>query len=499
MSEEKLLGTPDADSVDEEFVTEIEIPLKDDVSTVNSIVEAISSGQLPGIYQVLAGGRHTLWRVTGDPVAGVIGGSECTPHDLRAILSRPPFKPFKIHYTKNGMENRPALPTVELCRAVLADGSWTVPWYRPNPDRWALRCPNGTVNLLTGDLRESTLDDLHTCQTYVTYRPEVGVSCPRFMSLVAQVAPDPEVADTLLDSLAYLLTGSTAEQKFFWLQGKSDSGKSTVAKVMLRLLGSYATEADKDLLFGQGNEHSANLIKLEGKRLVVQDEIPDDRAMRTDQLRQFTSHNTISAHGMRENYRDIVVSWKVLIASNPKARMRTQSGDGIWRRMVLFPVRSSYSGEKVKAYENFVVDEEGPQILNLLISRLNRVRDFGIKIAEAIAAEVSFYEENTDPTSEFLTAAIRSAPGSWVANEDIAWAWSKVNPGARRSSVQLGIMMHDAGYEKTSPVRCRRNAGGHGPMSMKRGWKDCEIAADVLGEREVWRRKSDLKSGFTVA
>lgn len=465
-----------------EVPRQVDIDLTNDAEGVKAIIAAINAGE----FKRLVRSENRLWLLGGNPQSGPITAEQCGPYHLMAELNTPPFHCFKRVTGKDGtVLTFDELAKVNVCSAVLSHRNWSdsVTKLRPNHGRWVLRAPNGTIELLTNELRDSELSDQHTCQAHVLFDPEVGVDAPRFLALVEQVAPHECCRESLLDSLAYCLTGSTAEQKFFWLQGARNSGKSTVWKVVMRLLGSYATEADKDLLFGTGKEHSANIVKLEGKRLVLQDEIPRNAVVRTDVINRVTSSNTIAAHGMRENYRDVRVSWKLAISSNEKPDKLGVSGDGVYRRMMLWFVKEAYTGEEIRAYENLVVDEEGAAILNLLIARLPGVKKNGIQACAHMTGEVDWYETSVDPLNDFFKEIIVADPLSNLCNEDLRRAWKQYT-GLSLSDRDrsLGTAMHERGYE---PTPAGKRWTKNGVTKVHRGYRGVRIREGYL-DVEQW-------------
>ena len=474
-----------------EQISRKEIDVSDDSIAIQNIAEAINSGAFPELYQ----SQGHLYRISGDPVAGPLSASECTPADLRALLSE---HAFTYKYTSDGRKGgaatqKPSLPSESLCRAVLRYGRWRIPQLELNPGRYELRVPEGTLNLLTGTIRESTFADMHTCQTKVNFKPEAGTHCPQFLATLRSQLASEEDVECALDGLAYALTGDTSWQLFYWWQGVPGSGKSTVALTLHEMLGSYSVIADDDLLFGSRETHPANIIRLEGKRLVIQDEIPERRQLKIERLRQHTTLPTIPGRGMGQNFRDVVVSWKLLFTSNPKARITSQGKDGIWRRMVLLHCDSAIpTGRRKKFFHRTLFREEGPQILNLLLERVPRIREEGPRISQNVKNEVTAYEEETDLVGQFMSV-IEKQEGAWLSNEDLERACASFSaPGDPiMSKVQLGLAMREAKFAPSVPVKCRRlTPEGEPVRSSKprtvRGWIGAAISEGVVNFDSRW-------------
>jgi P4 family phage/plasmid primase-like protien len=431
-----------------------EIDVTDDALAIQNIAEAINEGTFPELHQH----KTKLFRICGDPVLGPLTVEGCTAADLRALLSEHTFT-YKFVSEKSGeAKQKPSLPGEALCRAVLHYGKWTVPELELNPQRYDIRVPEGTLSMLTGEIRDSSFSDMHTCQTKVHYRPDVGSECPQFLETLRSQFTSEEDVQCALDGLAYALTGDTSWQLFYWWQGVPGSGKSTIALTLCEMLGSYSAMADDELLFGVRDTHPANIIRLEGTRLVVQDEIPERSQLKVARLRKHTTQQTIPGRGMGENFRDINISWKLLFTSNPKARFNTQGKDGIWRRMVMLHCETAIpDAERKKFYHRVLFRDEGSQIFNLLLERLPRIRKDGPRISKNVRDEVDAYEEETDIVAQFMSL-IERRKGSWLSNDDLQRACESFSAPdkAIMTPVQLGLAMREAKFAPSAMVKCRR-------------------------------------------
>jgi len=93
----------------------------------------------------------------------------------------------------------------------------------------------------TGDLREHQRSDLLTKITPIDYDPDARLDLlDRFLWDVT--GEDPEMIAFLQRAVGYSLTGSTREEKLFFVHGPSRSGKSTFLDAVKMMLGSYAAD-----------------------------------------------------------------------------------------------------------------------------------------------------------------------------------------------------------------------------------------------------------------
>ena len=137
-------------------------------------------------------------------------------------------------------------------------------------DLWLLGCPNGTLDLRTGKLREARREDFITKQIGVAFDPAADVSLlsRKFLDWLTQV--DRELAAFLQAFVGYGLTGEVCEEKMCGWFGDGDNGKSTLVMTLFDLLGDYAVKVRSDLLVhAQGKEGapSPDVAALRGRRL----------------------------------------------------------------------------------------------------------------------------------------------------------------------------------------------------------------------------------------
>ena len=111
-------------------------------------------------------------------------------------------------------------------------------------DPWLLGTPGGTVDLQTGELRESRQDDGITKITSVA---PLNEACPRWLRfLVETTGNDGELIRFLQQWCGYSLTGITREHALVFVYGPGGNGKSVFLNVVTNILQSYATTAAMD-------------------------------------------------------------------------------------------------------------------------------------------------------------------------------------------------------------------------------------------------------------
>lgn len=150
-------------------------------------------------------------------------------------------------------------------------------YFDKNPD--LLCCNNGVLDLNTFDFREHRQEDYLTKIIELDYDPDAthGV----WDNYINRALPNDKVRGFVQTVAGLCLTGRLLEQKFFNIYGPPDCGKSRFADAMLGVLGEgiYGHTADFSTFEKNkrvGGQARPDLMQLDGKRIVIVHEVPED-------------------------------------------------------------------------------------------------------------------------------------------------------------------------------------------------------------------------------
>jgi len=383
------------------------------------------------------------------------------------------------HYTSgyNGRKRIEALASTDVRLAVDSADL--------NPDPWAMRVQNGTLDLRTGELRPSHQRDRHTLTAGVAF--DADARCPGFDALLKTVLPNAAIANYLLRVCGYMLTGAVSEQAFFFLFGVPKAGKSTICEVLQRVLGDYAHVADDNLLY-ESMEHPTNLASLLGKRLVVHDELSRTRRLNTSRLNQFTGSGTLRGRLMRQDYFNVPIQFKLMITANHRPSMGGSAVDGVWRRLKLIRFETPIQEDKrVRDYAAVLVEEEGPGILNRFLTGLADWRQVqGLGEPGDVAAEAEAYRDDEGVFEQFEKECLRRVRAdAWVANATMYGyyeAWCKANGHKPDAGTTLSKTLRDAGYTRAAPCYAQWHMhDGTVEKAVHRGWMGVQVVVERHG------------------
>jgi putative DNA primase/helicase len=213
-------------------------------------------------------------------------------------------------------------------------------------DGWLLNCPNGTLDLKTGTLREHRRQDYITKLCPTEYHPDA--KCPTWEKFLAAIFPatgdaaevpgDGELIDFIQRKLGQCLTGDVSEQDLTIFWGSGSNGKSVLVNTLLNVLGNdYAMKANQELLtVHRGERHSTERMDLFGKRLVVASETAEGARLNDALVKDLTGGEPIRGRRMREDQWEFDPTHKLILLTNHKPRV-AGNDKAMRRRIVLVP------------------------------------------------------------------------------------------------------------------------------------------------------------------
>ena len=319
-------------------------------------------------------------------------------------------------------------------------------------DPWLLNCPNGTLDLRTGDLRKHQREDLITKVTGAAFNPDAGsIEWDRFLEGVFD--GDAELIGFVQRFFGYALTGVVRDHVLAVLYGTGANGKSTLIEAIMLALGEdYAAKASPDLLLmRRGDAHPTERADLFGRRFIAAVETGDGRRFNEALVKELTGGDTVKARRMREDFWSFRPTWKVALATNSKPAVRG-TDHGIWRRIRLVPFTQTFDGDRQdrKLSEKLKAEAEG-----ILAWALRGCLDWqaqGLGDPPAVAQATAAYRSEQDIIGEFLSDRCTMAEGATVRAKDLRTAFDEwaTDAGVRvPSTTRIGTELLSRGVQKT--------------------------------------------------
>ncbi len=207
-----------------------------------------------------------------------------------------------------------------------------------NTNRWLLPCPNGTVDLRSGQLREHRKEDLLTTLCPTEYDPDApSYHWDRFLE---GAVPSQPMQDYLQRLCGYSLAGRVAktEELLPVLWGDGSNGKSVFVRQLRETVGSdFAGAAAHGLLTEKTNDrHATERASLYGKRFVFCSETGRGSALDEDLVKAMTGGDYIKARFCHKDEFEFDPTFTIFLITNHRPRVRG-TDSGIWRRLSLTP------------------------------------------------------------------------------------------------------------------------------------------------------------------
>lgn len=272
-----------------------------------------------------------------------------------------------------------------------------------------LNCLNGTLNLLTRELRPHDPKDLITKTANVAYDPVAR--CRRWEQHVWEVfGGDETLVSYFQKVVAYSLTGYTNYEKCFICYGPtSRNGKTTTLSVILQLLGGeYGLNAspqsfEQKSFASGGSGASEDLARMAGARLVVVSEPEQRMVLANAMLKQLSGRNHITARRLYENSFEFLPEFKMIFDTNylPKTSDMTLFKSG---RICVIPFKQQFLGENQD--KNLKDELQTPEslsgVLNWALDAIDAVVNSDFDEPPAVIAETADYERLSDKVGRFI-------------------------------------------------------------------------------------------------
>lgn len=284
-------------------------------------------------------------------------------------------------------------------------------------DLFALNCLNGTIDLRTGKLRPHRSEDYCTKLAPVTYDPAARSELwERFLREVC--GGDEELIAFLQRAVGYTLTGSTAEEKLFFVHGPAAAGKSTFLEATKSVLGDYAKSADFET-FVQRREAGAvrnDVAELAGRRFVVSIEVDEGKKLAEGLVKLLTGGDTVRARFLYQESFEYVPQFKLWLAANHAPRVR-HDDSAMWRRILRIPfehvIPQARRDPSVKARLKDV-EESSPAILAWAVEGCLRWQEDGLGVPGVVEEATERYRLDMDPLRDFIADCCVLAPHAWT-------------------------------------------------------------------------------------
>jgi putative DNA primase/helicase len=300
-------------------------------------------------------------------------------------------------------------------------------------------CGNGLLHLPTLDLLPHTPLFFTNNALEFGYEPNAPAPQGWLKFLDALWPDDQESIDTMQEIFGLCLTGDTRHQKAFLVIGPKRSGKGTIARILIAMVGRCnavsPTLASLGERFGLQPLINKLLAVISDARLGTK---ADQHAIAESVLR-ITGEDDVTTDRKNRQAWTGQLQVRFLVISNELPRLADTSGALASRFIILRLINSFYGREDQDLTDKLL--RELPGILNWSIEGLRRLNERGHFIQPTSAAEaVQELEDLGSPIGVFLRERCELKPTRTVEVDQLFGAWrgwcetqGRDHPGTRQS------------------------------------------------------------------
>ncbi|MGY4503743.1 P4 family phage/plasmid primase-like protein [Bradyrhizobium sp. GM24.11] len=280
-------------------------------------------------------------------------------------------------------------------------------------DPFLIGAPGGTVDLKTGELRESRPEDMITRITAIS--PAETANCPTWLRFLGETtSKDHELISFLQLICGYAMTGDTSEHVLVFIYGPGGNGKSVFLNTIGGILGDYHAAAPMETFTESHHDrHPTDLAMVRGARLVTCAETSEGHAWAETRIKQLTGGDPVTARFMRQDFFTYQPTFQLLIVGNHKPKLRNIT-EAMRRRLAIIPFVHSPAKPDHELEEK--LRQEWPGIMRWMIEGcLAWQEEKGIKRPEIVVETTKQYFNEQDLLGQWIEERLERASGSNLA------------------------------------------------------------------------------------
>jgi len=288
-------------------------------------------------------------------------------------------------------------------------------------DSYLINLQNGIYNLKTNEFMEHNSELMLTRCSGVEY--EEDAHCYLFEDSLFTIFDDNiELIEYVQRAMGLTLCGAHLEEILFFCHGAGKNGKSVFFNVMKLVFGDYFQKAPTEMLMLKQQEGIPNdIAQLPGARLVVAEELPENRSLNENKIKNLTGGDTISARFLHKDYFTFQPTHTMWIYGNHKPIIKG-TDEGIWRRISLIPFTVTIPESKRRPQHELMKDFELEKngIFQWILHGWKEYQRIGLNPPDIVQNAVKIYRSEQDGLGEFVNeCCVMEGPGDIVTASDL--------------------------------------------------------------------------------
>ena len=313
------------------------------------------------------------------------------------------------------------------------------------------------IDLETGEPIQPIPAKRISLQSQVAY--DVTAECPHFLEFIDQIfCGDRALIEFAQRAVGYSLTGSTAEQCFFVLNGDGANGKSTFVNILAKLMGGYAKAApEQTLLANQRSGVGDDLVYLSCSRFISVSELDQGQALAEAKIKRITGGDEVTGRALFGTYHRQKMIGKIFLATNSLPEVKGRD-HGIFRRFQIIPFNRTFSPEEQDGSLPAKLEAELSGILNWAIKGCLKWQSEGLAPPHLVLEQREHYRRELDTVQKFCDADLVLKPDGKIGSSEL---YQNYRDWCRRMGhTAVDDRQFKASMQRNDGVSWKRSNGG---------------------------------------
>jgi putative DNA primase/helicase len=211
--------------------------------------------------------------------------------------------------------------------------------------------------------------------------------------------------------IGYTVIGEVRDQIFALHIGSGGNGKGVFLDTISYVMGEYATTGQRDSFVRKNNSNRipADIASMEGKRLVVVDELNDNQKLDEALLKDITGGGTIKAEAKNVNPWEYTPKFTLHFRTNHMPDLPSDRSIVRRFRPVKWTVEptgeewDSFTSPHHSTITNYLTIEESSGILNWILEGTREYLRQGLSVPDSLETEALMMLQENDPFLSFMS------------------------------------------------------------------------------------------------
>ncbi len=296
-------------------------------------------------------------------------------------------------------------------------------------DPMVLNVKNGTIDLITGELRQHRREDLLTKLAPVNY--DRGASLDLWTRFLEEVLPDADTRKYVQRAAGNTILGRADDDLLMVCHGLGGTGKGTFLGAIQAVMGDYAAAAELETFTTKRDAHGPqpDMARLRGRRMVAISEVDTGGTLAL--LKRATGGDLIVTRSHNQESFEFSPQFTIWIICNDRPHI-PDTDSGMRRRVREIPFTTKFDKPDPTIRSKLRdLQVAGPVVLAWLVQgRLDCQKEGLGNLPKAVEAATADYKLEMNPLTDFLEDCCVAHADIWGAGPKLFKAyhdWAKEN------------------------------------------------------------------------